>query len=98
MAATTNNTTTNAWESALANYQDRRAEFETADLDREQAEVARDAAELHLLLTPAPDLKAVAIKMRAIWNDNFTMMSTGPYVIAQQMIIDEVARLPQAAA
>lgn len=98
MAATTNNTTTNAWESALADYQDRREEFEAADQDREQAEIARDAAELHLLLTPAPDLKAVAIKMRAIWSDNFTMMSTDPYVVAQQMMIDEVGRLPQVAA
>ena len=98
MAATTDITTTNLWESALADYQDRCAEFETADLEREQAEIARDAAELHLLLTPAPDHQAVAIKLRAIWGDNFTTMSTDPYVIAQQMVIDEVGRLPQVAA
>lgn len=93
MAAATNITTTNAWESALADYKDRRAEFEAAHSDREQAEVARDAAELHLLLTPAPDVRAVAVKMRAIWSDNLTMMSTDPYVVAQQMMIDEVERL-----
>ncbi len=51
-----------------------------------------------LRFTPAPNLQAVAVKIRAIWSDNLTMMSTDPFVVAQQMMIDEVERLAQVAA
>ena len=98
MADSIATTTTKTWETALAEYKTCRAAYEAAQADCDDAEIARDAAEERLLLTPAPHLLAVAEKLRTIWSPTLSSASNDPYAVAQRMLIEEVERLQPAKA
>lgn len=80
------------WANALVEYTTCLDQYNEARFTCTELEEARDEAEEKLLAVAAPNLEAVAIKLRAIWADNLSM-SNDPYVDLQRQLISDVERL-----
>lgn len=92
MADSRDTTLSKNWATALAHYEACVDKFNEARFTCTELEEARDEAEEKLLAVAAPNLEAVAIKLRAIWADNLSM-SNDPYVDLQRQLISDVERL-----